>query len=555
MIDQFCIFTTTGLILWSKTFCELSGKPVNKMIKEMILAERSNEKKFIEGPYMLQWTLNNDLGLVFVVVYQRILQLMYIDDLLASVKRSFTATFEDRFPLTKISKFDFDDQFTQILDAAESVSHRAKKPTLFKGSNLNRLKKEQTDATATDSMASEEPYSSDAESIQEEVPLSTPKYIKKKAVKKVSAEKSEKKQKKSKFLVTEDDHVDLSSLDRSVGSEAIASDVVENFNESEMDRPDEPASSSSWGLGKLGGFFKRITGEAPITEEELGPVMDSLKKKLVEKNVATEIAEAICANVKAKLLGKKLGGFTRVATVAREALEESIKSILTTKSSVDILRKVEEAKKQNRTYSIVFCGVNGVGKSTTLSKVAYYFKSKGMSVLLAACDTYRSGAVEQLRVHVERLGIGLFERGYTKDPSDVAFNALKYANENGYDVCLIDTAGRMQNNEGLMRNLVKLVNVNNPDLILFVGEALVGNDGVDQLKEFNRALHDLSDLPEPRMVDGIVLTKFDTIDDKVGAALSMVYCTGKPIVFVGTGQKYTNLKRLNEKDVVNMLLD
>ena len=139
-------------------------------------------------------------------------------------------------------------------------------------------------------MASEEPYSSDAESIQEEVPLSTPKYIKKKAVKKVSAEKSEKKQKKSKFLVTEDDHVDLSYLDRRDGSEAIATDVVENFvrpfpsphpqNESEMDRPDEPASSSSWGLGKLGGYFKRITGEAPITEEELGPVMDSLKKKV-----------------------------------------------------------------------------------------------------------------------------------------------------------------------------------------------------------------------------------------------------------------------------------
>lgn len=139
-------------------------------------------------------------------------------------------------------------------------------------------------------MASEEPYSSDAESIQEEVPLSTPKYIKKKAAKKGPAEKSEKKQKKSKFLVTEDDHVDLNSLDRSVGSEAVASDVVENFvrpstsphpqNESEMDRPEEPAATSSWGLGKLGGFFKRITGEAPITEEELGPVMDSLKKKV-----------------------------------------------------------------------------------------------------------------------------------------------------------------------------------------------------------------------------------------------------------------------------------
>ena len=212
--------------------------------------------------------------------------------------------------------------------------------------------------------------------------------------------------------------------------------------------------------------------------------------------MATEIAEAICGNVKEKLLGKKLGGFTRywinvrmivrVTTVVRDALEESIESILTTKSSIDILRRVQEYKQQNKTFSIVFCGVNGVGKSTSLSKVAYYFKSKGLRVLLAACDTYRSGAVEQLRVHVDRLGLDLFERGYTKDPSDVAFNALKYANDNGFDVCLIDTAGRMQNNEGLMRNLVKLVNVNNPDLILFVGEALVGNDGVDQLKEFNR---------------------------------------------------------------------
>lgn len=175
-----------------------------------------------------------------------------------------------------------------------------------------------------------------------------------------------------------------------------------------------------------------------------------------------------------------------VTSVVRAALEESIESILTTRSSVDILRLVQDARKQGKTFSIVFCGVNGVGKSTSLSKVAYYFKSKGLRVLLAACDTYRSGAVEQLRVHVDRLGLDLFERGYTKDPSDVAYYALRYANEQGFDVCLIDTAGRMQNNEGLMRSLVKLVNVNHPDLILFVGEALVGNDGVDQLREFNR---------------------------------------------------------------------
>ena len=138
MIDFFCIFTTTGLVLWSKTFCEVVGQPVNKLIKNVLLAERTNEKQFFDGQYVLKWSLNNDLGVVFVVVYQRVLQLPYIDDLLASVKRTFTATFEGQFPLsglflfasvlTNSTHFDFDDQFTQILDAAEDVSSRSKKP-------------------------------------------------------------------------------------------------------------------------------------------------------------------------------------------------------------------------------------------------------------------------------------------------------------------------------------------------------------------------------------------------------------------------------------------
>lgn len=138
MIDFFCIFTTTGLVLWSKTFCEVVGQPVNKLIKNVLLAERTNERQFFDGQYVLKWSLNNDLGVVFVVVYQRVLQLPYIDDLLASVKRTFTATFEGQFPLSGLysfalvlrnsTHFDFDDQFTQILDAAEDVSSRSKKP-------------------------------------------------------------------------------------------------------------------------------------------------------------------------------------------------------------------------------------------------------------------------------------------------------------------------------------------------------------------------------------------------------------------------------------------
>ena len=140
-----------------------------------------------------------------------------------------------------------------------------------------------------------------------------------------------------------------------------------------------------------------------------------------------------------------------------------------------------------------------------------------------------------------------------KDPAGVAKDAIDHARANGIDVVLVDTAGRMQNNEPLMRALTKIVTVNNPNLVLFVGEALVGNDGVDQLYHFNKCLADLSTLSKPRLIDGIVLTKYDTIDDKVGAAVSMVHKTGQPIVFVGTGQKYTNLKRLNVRSVLKSL--
>lgn len=141
-----------------------------------------------------------------------------------------------------------------------------------------------------------------------------------------------------------------------------------------------------------------------------------------------------------------------------------------------------------------------------------------------------------------------------KDAAGIAMEAIRYAADSKIDVVLVDTAGRMQDNEPLMRALSKLIKVNEPDLVLFVGEALVGNEAVDQLVKFNQALADHSSSDNPHIIDGIVLTKFDTIDDKVGAAISMTYITGQPIVFVGTGQTYTDLKALNAKAVVHALM-
>jgi signal recognition particle GTPase len=193
--------------------------------------------------------------------------------------------------------------------------------------------------------------------------------------------------------------------------------------------------------------------------------------------------------------------------------------------------------------------------STSLAKVSSWLQQNKLSIMIAACDTFRSGAVEQLRVHSRCIGVELFERGYNKDAAAVAQDAVAEAHAKGVDVVVIDTAGRMQDNEPLMRSLAKLVSRNQPDLILFVGEALVGNEAVDQVVKFNDALKTFAPTPsEARQIDGIILTKFDTIDDKVGAAVSMAYTVGAPVVFVGTGQHYTDLKTLNVRAIVRALL-
>lgn len=324
-----------------------------------------------------------------------------------------------------------------------------------------------------------------------------------------------------------------------------------------------------------GGIFsslKSLVGAKVLTKEAIEPVMLKMQDHLISKNVAVEIAQKVCENVAQNLEGKQLGSFQFVTSIVKQALNDSMVQILTPKKRVDILRDVYEAQRQKRPYTIVFCGVNGVGKSTNLAKVTFWLIENSFRVLIAACDTFRSGAVEQLRTHSRHLNalhpaeshggkqmVELFEKGYGKDPAAIAHDAISYARDNQIDVVLVDTAGRMQDNQPLMISLAKLININMPDLVLFVGEALVGNEAVDQVTKFNQALIDNSPMkttnPENvRTIDGIVLTKFDTIDDKVGAAISMTYTTGQPIVFVGTGQTYSDLKSLNAQSVVQSLL-
>ncbi|KAI4335541.1 hypothetical protein L6164_014179 [Bauhinia variegata] len=619
MLEQLLIFTRGGLILWT---CKelgnaLRGSPIDTLIRSCLLEERSGATSYnydaSGAAYTLKWTFHNELGLVFVAVYQRILHLLYVEDLLAMVKREFAEIYDPK----RTVYHDFDETFRQLKIEAEARAEDLKKSNPVSRPLGNSKKQGQGQKSGSDGgnkkksegslksdggdgekmkgrklenghsnsnfvVTKESNMNSNTNGKENEssnlgafdvnrLRLKANAGKKKDAVTKASKEEPKKKMTK-KDRVWDDsptetklDFTDPAGENGENHIDVVATDQGESMmdkeeilsSESETEEDDDTGKNSKPDAKKKGWFssmFQSIAGKANLEKSDLEPALKALKDRLMTKNVAEEIAEKLCESVAASLEGKKLASFTRISSTVHAAMEEALVRILTPRRSIDILRDVHAAKEQRKPYVVVFVGVNGVGKSTNLAKVAYWLLQHKVNVMMAACDTFRSGAVEQLRTHARRLQIPIFEKGYEKDPAIVAKEAIQEASRNGSDVVLVDTAGRMQDNEPLMRALSKLVYLNNPDLVLFVGEALVGNDAVDQLSKFNQKLADLSTSSNPRLIDGILLTKFDTIDDKVGAALSMVYISGAPVMFVGCGQSYTDLKKLNVKSIVKTLL-
>lgn len=240
-------------------------------------------------------------------------------------------------------------------------------------------------------------------------------------------------------------------------------------------------------------------------------------------------------------------------------MEKALRKILTPTSPLDLLREIQ-AVQGKRPYVISIVGVNGVGKSTNLSKIAFFLLQNHYRVLIAAGDTFRSGAVEQLRVHVNNLkeltqrqgkgAVDLYEKGYGKDAAHIARDAVTFASSSStpYDIVLIDTAGRRHNDARLMSSLEKFAQLANPDKILMVGEALVGSDAVQQARNFDSAFG------VGRRLDGFIVSKCDTVGDMVGTLVSMVHATGIPVLFLGTGQHYGDLRVLRVESVVGLLM-
>ncbi|XP_065711676.1 signal recognition particle receptor subunit alpha [Patagioenas fasciata] len=641
MLDFFTIFSKGGLVLWCfqgvRGPAAAATAPVNALIRSVLLQERGGSNSFTHEALMLKYKLDNQFELVFVVGFQKILTLTYVDKLIDDVHKEFRDKYRNEFQqkgtLALLNgTFDFKDDFTRLLREAEESSRtrapvamktfeqslksqktikcmietRGEKPKEKVKPKKNKGSKKEGTEVAVPGKApvgeKQLPGAGDREELSKDEILqkNREEFFKRhmkageRASKSPKPEAQKEKGKKPRVWDLGNSNAKILDYSNSATNGSAEPGPVEEFDPDTAlgDRNREPGrlydleyesddeteeekivpnpsktSAKKGGLGGMFGMLKGLVGSKSLTREDMDPVLEKMKDHLIAKNVAAEIAVQLCESVAKKLEGKVMGTFTTVTSTVKQALQEALVQILQPQRRVDVLRDVLDAQRQHRPYVVTFCGVNGVGKSTNLAKISFWLIENGFSVLIAACDTFRAGAVEQLRTHTRRLNalhppeshggktmVQLYEKGYGKDAAGIAMEAISYARNQGFDVVLVDTAGRMQDNAPLMTALAKLIAVNAPDLVLFVGEALVGNEAVDQLVKFNKALADHSMAQTPRLIDGIVLTKFDTIDDKVGAAISMTYITSKPIVFVGTGQTYCDLRSLNAKAVVAALM-
>ena len=344
-------------------------------------------------------------------------------------------------------------------------------------------------------------------------------------------------------------------------------EVAAILDHEKTDKSEKTASASGVigsSLGVISGYFRNIVGGKTLTKQDLEKPLKAMEDHLVKKNVAREAAVRLCEGVEAEMVGKKTGTFENVDSALQPALEASLRKILTPTSSLDLLQEIQSITSPAahqvaaRPYVISIVGVNGVGKSTNLSKICYFLLQNNYRVLVAACDTFRSGAVEQLNVHVRNLKelssrenvgyVDLYQKGYGKDAANVAKDAVEYGAANKFDVVLIDTAGRRHNDTRLMSSLEKFAKFAKPDKILMVGEALVGTDSVMQARNFNAAFG------SGRGLDGFIISKCDTVGDMIGTLVSMVHATGIPVLFLGTGQHYGDLRNLSVPWAVKLLM-
>jgi len=370
------------------------------------------------------------------------------------------------------------------------------------------------------------------------------KEVKKKIEKKKKEKKKiEKKEQKTEEKVEKSKKEDIEEVEEEIKEIEKEKQDIEEVEE-EIKEQEEKVEEVEQEIQeeKKPSFFQRLkkTFSYKISESDFNEIFDDLELLLLENNVALEVVETIKENLQKELLNKEV----KKQDIEKEiklALKKSLQEIIIEPDN--ILDTIKEIKRQGKgPFKILFFGINGAGKTTAIAKLTHLLKKNKFSVVLAAADTFRAASIEQLQIHADKLGVKMIKHDYGSDPSAVAFDAIKHAETNKIDVVLVDTAGRMHTKDDLLREMEKIVRVSDPDLKIFVAEAIAGNDATEQARAFNNAIE----------IDGSILSKTD-IDEKGGTIISISHVTSKPILYLGVGQNYEDLELFDKKKFIDQL--
>jgi len=292
----------------------------------------------------------------------------------------------------------------------------------------------------------------------------------------------------------------------------------------------------------LNGFANKIS-QKELSDKDATEILNEFLLVLVENDVAYSVAKRICDNLNTKLKQIQVKRFSDPTESAKGVLREVLRELLQGSGDAKFFEALNRCKDEHRPAIVLFVGVNGTGKTSSIAKIGHLLLADGFSVIMAAADTYRTGSIEQIEEHARRIGIRAIKHDYGGDAAAVAFDAVNYAKAHGVNVVLIDSAGRMQTNKNLLEEMKKIVRVVKPDLTILVVDALTGNDAVDQGRIFSEAV----------TLDGVILTKLDA-DAKGGSAISMATIIGKPIFFAAVGQNYEDLISFNPDQMVSKIV-
>lgn len=428
----------------------------------------------------------------------------------------------------------------ELIEEAEAEDNlQEESGSRFSFFSFGKKKEEETEEEEDENLLPEAEEVEESEEVLEE-PAEEPKEEKKSRFwsrnKEESSEEEDdepKEEKKSHFWSRNKDE----SSDDGQEDEAEEKEEKSHFWSRNKDKDEKDVSADGEAKGGIFSFVREKT----IQEKHVEDILFELEMELLQGDVAMEVATEVVESVKENLVGKKIKRSNDITEYTFYALRDAVSDIISIEGK-SMTEMLEEKKAQGEPLVVMFVGINGTGKTTTIGKLANYYLKKGYTPVIAASDTFRAGAIEQVTHHADNVGVKIIKHQKGSDPAAVAFDAVEHAKAQGKELVLIDTAGRMQTNTNLMDEMKKIKRVSKPDLVIFVGDAITGNDATEQARKFNEAID----------IDGVILTKADA-DSKGGASLSIGYVIQKPIMFLGVGQGYDDIMEYDSEWMLNQL--